>query len=114
MKRMMMAVLGATMLIACGAEEKEAGDCADGVTVEITDNHRTAGGDHKLEIPADDVTAGDEQTYDIRGDNTGHTHSVTVTAEDFNTLQDGKAVTIESSDTGAAGNDHTHDIVLTC
>jgi hypothetical protein len=110
-------VLAAATLaqLGCGADEKESGDCTvDGATVEITDNHRTSGGDHKFVVSAEDVIAGDEIVYDIRGDNTGHTHSVTVTADDFSTLQDGDSVTIESSDTGAAGNDHTHDIILSC
>ncbi len=103
------------LTLACTACGPAAPTCtADGVDVDIVDNHRTSGGDHKLEISADDVVAGVAQTYDIRGDNTGHTHTVTVSADNFADLQEGISVSLESSDTGAAGNDHTHDIVLSC
>jgi hypothetical protein len=44
----------------------------------------------------------------------GHGHSVTVSADDFIALDAGIEVTLESSDTGAAGMDHTHPVILTC
>jgi hypothetical protein len=61
-----------------------------------------------LVIPVSDVTAGVERIYDIQGDNTGHGHTVTVTPDDFTALDAGTVLTLESSDTGAAGQDHTH------
>lgn len=87
--------------------------CEDnGVTVVIEENHPT--GDHKLEVPLDDVTAAEDVVYDIRGDNTGHGHTLTVTSEDFLSLEDGDEVTLTSSDVGAVGQDHTHVVVLDC
>jgi hypothetical protein len=89
--------------------------CVDnGTSVTILDNHRPAGGDHELEIPIADVVAGVAVDYDIRGDNVGHTHTVTVTAADFALLQDGTTVTITSSNNGSAGDSHTHDVVISC
>ncbi len=101
--------IGATVLFTgCGPST-----CTtEGVDVVIQDNHPN--GDHELVITASDVVAGVEETYDIQGDNTGHGHSVTVTADDFASLQEGTEVTLESTDTGAAGNDHTHGVVLSC
>ena len=85
-----------------------------GPVTEIVDNHLPSGGDHELVVPVGDVIAGEERTYDIRGDNTGHTHTVTVTAAHFADLQDGLSVSLTSSDTGAVGTSHTHDIVISC
>ncbi|MCA9515135.1 MAG: hypothetical protein KC635_09355 [Myxococcales bacterium] len=80
--------------------------------ITIVDNHPT--GSHELEIAASDVSAGETIVYDIQGDNTGHGHTLTVSAEDFATLDAGEVVTLTSSDTGAAGRDHTHDVILSC
>ncbi len=108
----LMAAAAAVALSACGPA---ASTCTtEGAEVSIIDNHRTSGGDHQLEVSAEDVNAGVEVTYDIRGDNVGHTHTVAVTADDFADLQVGTSVEIESSDTGAAGNDHTHIVQLSC
>jgi hypothetical protein len=82
------------------------------VTSTIVDNHPI--GSHILEIPAEDVSAGVEETYDIQGDNTGHGHTVTVSADDFVDLDAGSEVMLTSSDTGAPGNDHTHPVTLSC
>ena len=87
--------------------------CVDnGVTTTIGDNHPR--GDHQLVIPVQDVVDGTETTYDIRGDNTGHTHSVTVTEDNFTALDAGTVVMLTSSDTGAVGGDHTHPVTLSC
>ena len=60
------------------------------------------------------MAAGVEVSYDITGNNTGHGHSVVVTAADFAALDGGEVVTLESSDLGAVGQDHTHTIILDC
>jgi hypothetical protein len=84
----------------------------NGVTTTIGDNHPR--GDHQLVIPVQDVVDGTETTYDIRGNNTGHTHSVTVTEDNFTALDAGTVVMLTSSDTGAVGGDHTHPVTLSC
>jgi hypothetical protein len=111
----------AVVVIAAGCNGNDDGSARDdtsllceenGVSVTIVDNHPT--GSHILAIPASDVAAGVESTYDIQGNNTGHGHTVTVTAEDFAALDDGMVVNLTSSDTGAVGMSHTHNIVLDC
>lgn len=96
--------------LGCGPAESTC--MTDGPEAQIADNHPN--GDHELDIPAADVAAGAEESYDIQGDNTGHGHTVTVSAAQFETLQEGDSVTVESSDLGAAGNDHTHVVTLSC
>jgi hypothetical protein len=85
-----------------------------GPDVEILDNHLPSGGDHRLVIPATDVVAGVERTYDIRGDNVGHTHFVTVTEPDFASLQRGDPVSLTSTNNGPVGIGHVHGINLSC
>lgn len=98
-----------------GDDGNESSTCLTvGPVVDIVDNHRTLGGDHKLTVSAADVAAGVAQTYDIRGDNTGHTHTVTVSAEDFAALAVGTPITLISSNNGSAGQSHTHEIRLSC
>ncbi len=98
---------------ACGDDAPATGLCAEnGVSTTIGENHPN--GFHTLDIPVTDVLAAVDKTYDIQGNNTGHGHSVTVTADDFADLDAGAVVTIESSDTGAVGMDHTYTVTLTC
>jgi hypothetical protein len=83
-----------------------------GPLVEIADNHPT--GSHEMIVSGGDVFAAEEKVYDIRGDNVGHTHTVTVTEPDFLSLQDGDPVTVVSSNNGSVGNSHTHAVTLSC
>jgi hypothetical protein len=102
-----------TLAAACGDDAPATGLCADNsVTTTIVDNHPN--GPHILDVPVADVLAAVEKTYDIQGNNTGHGHTVTVTADDFAALDSGTVVMLTSSDTGAAGNDHTHPVTLSC
>lgn len=64
---------------------------------------------HTVEVPAADIAAGADVTYDIQG-TSGHEHSVTVTAADFAMLAAGTAVTVESSN----GAGHTHSVTISC
>jgi hypothetical protein len=98
---------------ACSGGPGVASLCEEnGVTATILHNHPN--GPHSLVVPVADVTAGIEVTYDIQGSNTGHGHTVTVTAADFAALGEGTVVTLTSSDTGAVGKDHTHPVTLAC
>lgn len=84
-----------------GGEEPS---CVDnGTTATITDNHG-----HTISVSKEDVSAGTEKIYDIEG-TSGHSHTVTVTADHFTTLQDNDSVTIVSSNDG-----HTHSVTITC
>ena len=104
----------ASFATTCGSSSNEpTGLCAEnGVTTFIVDNHPS--GSHTLVIPVSDVTAGVEVTYDIQGNNTGHGHTVTVSPDNFTALDAGTVLTLESSDTGAVGQDHTHPVTLSC
>ncbi len=79
------------------------GGCAS-TTANIGTNHG-----HELMVPAADVAAGAEMTYDIMGTST-HAHSVTLTADDMMTLQGGGTVTVTSS----SGAMHTHEVTVMC
>ncbi|MGI9625821.1 MAG: hypothetical protein ACR2QM_03215 [Longimicrobiales bacterium] len=118
---------GGALIIAVGAIG-QLGACGDndpvqvtgsscatvGPLVEILDNHLPSGGDHELVVPPADVVIGVEQTYDIRGDNTGHTHTVTLTVAHFDSLLSGDPVTVQSSNNGPVGFGHDHTINLSC
>jgi hypothetical protein len=112
------ALAGALLLVSgCSDGPAEAGlsTCATlGPIAEIVDNHLPSGGDHVLVVPAQDVVSGVERTYDIRGDNVGHTHTVTLTADHFASLQRGMAITVVSTNNGPVGIGHDHTINLSC
>ena len=109
------AVLGVTTLTGCGndpfpqrpdaAPDAPAGMC----TNEIADNH--VHGPHALTVPMDDIMAGVEKTYSIKG-SSPHDHMITVTAANFATLQAGGSVTITSTEYDF--DMHTHDVTITC
>lgn len=52
--------------------------------------------EHEIVIPAADMAAAKERTYDVQGI-AGHTHQVTVTADDFQKLAKGEAVSIRTT-----------------
>lgn len=110
-------VTGVLLVSACGDDPAAPGmsTCTTiGPVAVILDNHLPSGGDHALVIPPGDVRAGVEKTYDIRGDNVGHTHTVTVTAAAFGLLQVGDPVSIVSSNNGPVGFGHEHTVELSC
>lgn len=78
--------------------------CVDnGTSTSITDNHG-----HAISVSKEDVSNGVEKTYDITGTGS-HSHTVTVTADNFATLKDNDSVTVESTVSG-----HSHSITITC
>ena len=79
------------------------GSCAS-VTSRIDANHGPA-----LAVPAGDIAAGTAQTYSIMG-SSGHTHSVTLSASDFASLQSDGMVVVTST----TANSHVHAITVTC
>lgn len=80
-------------------------NCAsNGTSSSIGTNHG-----HTLTVSAADVSAGIEKTYDIQG-GSPHAHSVTVTAEQFSSLQNNQQVSATSSN----GGGHTHSVTISC
>lgn len=66
---------------------------------------------HSLTVSTADVNAAADKTYDIQG-SSPHTHSVTITAAQFQQLaaSAGAMITVTSSMGGA----HTHEVTVTC
>ena len=81
------------------------GDCsANGTDSSIAQNHG-----HTLTVSADDVNAGTEKSYSIQG-GASHDHSVTVTVDNFTSLQKNESVTATSS----TGDGHSHGVTIVC
>lgn len=80
-------------------------DCLDnGTQTSISANHG-----HSLTVSKEDVSAGSEKTYTLsQGD--GHTHEVTISASDFESLKENNQITATS--TSDAG--HTHNVTVSC
>ncbi|HLU66791.1 MAG TPA: hypothetical protein VKZ63_10970 [Kofleriaceae bacterium] len=113
------AVAAVPLIAACGGDDDDGGggtggpdaagggqaDClANGTRNSIGTNHG-----HTLVVPAADVEAGTERTYDITG-TSDHPHTLAVTADHFAMLQEGQPVTITSSfDDG-----HDHVVMISC
>jgi len=91
-----------------GGNGNDGGDdpsCLDnGTSAAIEGNHG-----HTLSVSEEDVAAGVEKIYDIRG-SSAHAHSVTVTAANFATLAGNNPVTVSST----SGAGHTHSVTVTC
>jgi hypothetical protein len=81
-----------------------AGGCEMDPGVTIAANHG-----HALEVPLADVVAAADVTYDIQG-TSGHTHSVTLTADQFAMLQEGTPVAVTST----VGDGHSHEVTVDC
>ena len=93
---------------ACGDESlsSDAGvSCTqNGANGIFTQNHG-----HVLVIPVADIAAGVERTYDIMGTSL-HTHSVTITAEQFAMLQTNSSITVMTTVTSS----HSHGVDILC
>lgn len=76
--------------------------CSAAIVAAISGNHG-----HALEIPLADIEAGVEKMYSAQG-TSGHCHQVTLTADDFATLQAGGTVRKLSCNGG------DHEYVLSC
>lgn len=64
--------------------------------------------EHELIVPAADLAAKVEKTYDIQG-TTAHTHAVTITAEDFQKLAKKEGVSLRAT---RAEDGHSHVVVV--
>lgn len=82
------------------------GDClANGARASgIENNHG-----HSLIVSKDDINAGTEKTYTIDG-TAGHSHSITITAADFDKLKNNEPVEVTSTN----ANDHEHIVIVSC
>lgn len=78
--------------------------CIEGTTIIIGSNHN-----HTMVVPAEDVAAGVDKSYDITG-TSNHPHTVVLAATDFAKLANGEMVTVVSS----YDDDHTHTVYVHC
>ncbi len=87
-------------------ENPSSTDClANGANAtSISSNHG-----HTLAVSKDDIEAGVAKTYSIQG-TSGHNHSVSLTAANFETLKSTKTLVIESS----RDSSHRHDVTVSC
>jgi hypothetical protein len=99
-----LAALGTVPFVAGCPAPDDTGACDMDPDVTIAGNHG-----HMLDVPLADVADGDRVTYDIRG-SADHTHTVTLSAEDFERLQGGGEVTVSSS----VEDGHSHEITARC
>lgn len=111
-KEFLTLVIGGVAVSACGGSSSPAGpsgDCAaNGSSSTISQNTG-----HSLIVSKADIAAGVDKTYDIRGTDTSHTHSVTLTAADMQALQKNMQVD-ETSTAASAGPAHSHAIKIVC
>jgi hypothetical protein len=68
---------------------------------------------HALMIPLADITAGADKTY-THGITGAHTHSIELTAMDFQTLTSGGTVTKSSENLAGDNMTHSHQVRLVC
>ncbi|MBZ9731361.1 hypothetical protein LB467_16855 [Salegentibacter sp. JZCK2] len=74
-----------------------------------TDTSISANHGHSLSVSKDDVAAATEKSYTLSEGN-GHTHEVTISKSQFETLQGNTQITATStSDSG-----HTHNVTVSC
>lgn len=81
--------------------------CAgDSLGYSISNDHMHAEG---LTFPIEHISDGMDHTYNIQGAS-GHPHTITVTAAQFQMIAMGQSVTVTSSNDAS----HTHDVTLMC
>jgi len=79
-----------------------------GCSESISGNHG-----HAVAVPLTDLDSTTAKSYDIRGSNPTHTHSVTFSPAQLQQLKAGTAVTVTSTPS-SAGDGHMHDVMVTC
>jgi hypothetical protein len=111
-KEFLFLVLGSAAA-ACGGSSAPAaaGNCAANGSNSIISQNTG----HSLIVSKADIAAGVAKTYDIRGTDASHTHSVTLTAADMLALQQNLGAVETSTSGNAAGQPpHTHQIQIVC
>jgi hypothetical protein len=93
------------MTAACGGDDDDDDTSSGGAcTTQIASNHG-----HALTVSAADKMTGAAKEYDIKG-SADHSHTVSLSAEDFADLASG-TILIMNSSTDAG---HEHEVTITC
>ena len=77
---------------------------ANGTASVIASNHG-----HSLMVAMADVQAGTQKSYSIQG-TSPHNHSVTLTENNFTSLQANNSISVGST----SGDGHTHSVTVSC
>ena len=96
--------LGALYLISCGDDDDPMGAGSMVITVQSTVN---AGHSHSAGLPEADLESMQSKSYGSSSSG-GHTHSVTLTAVNFETLRTSASVTVTSTNNSG----HTHNFTF--
>ena len=81
------------------------GNCVqNGTNTSISANHG-----HTLSVSKEDVDAAVEKTYSIQGSSV-HSHNVTLTPSQFNTLKSNNQISVVSTSADA----HNHNVTVSC
>jgi len=84
------------------------GDCTDnGTNVDIQVTHTP---NHTLMVSRDDVNAGSVKTYTLENNGSGHTHTLTLTGEDFTMLRNN----VGFRKTSTTDDGHNHLVTISC
>lgn len=84
------------------------GNCSqNGTNVDIEITHTP---NHTLTVSRDDVNAGVAKTYTLENNGSGHTHTITLTGEDFTTLKNNVGL----SKTSTTDDSHNHLVTISC
>jgi hypothetical protein len=104
-------VAGVAMVVGCGSSSSSSAD-AHAVSCTMNGTQTTIGTNHGhvMMVSKDDVNAGVDRPYDIRG-TASHTHTVMVTAQMFTTLQSNTSVT---ATTVPDATGHSHMVTVMC
>lgn len=84
------------------------GKCVDnGTTIEIENKHTP---NHSLVVSREDVNAGGLRNYTLENNGSGHTHTLTITDDEFTLLRNNIGFRkVSTSDSG-----HTHLVTISC
>ena len=107
-KEFLVLVVGGAAAAACGGSSGPSGDCLKNGSNSIISQNTG----HSLIVTQADISAGVAKTYDIRGTDTSHTHTVTLSAADMQALQKNQQVGLTSSTDGTPA--HNHAIQIAC
>lgn len=82
------------------------GNCSQ-TNVIIQETHTP---NHILTVSGDDVNAGAAKTYTLENNGSGHTHTITLTSEDFTMLKNNVGL----SKTSTTDSGHSHQVTINC
>jgi hypothetical protein len=84
------------------------GNClSNGTSVAILVQHIP---NHTLTIPTGDLSSTNSITYTLADNGAGHTHTVTLTAQDFANLRSNQGI----AETSTLVDGHTHSVTVDC